>query len=135
MCPVHFIQVNAAVHIHVIDQEGFILQKPCCMGNPAPCIEQALLLMGKLYLNTELRLFVTEIHWPIPANFGVLGIADVGRVFVEGESSRMWHTGFGGGIWFGLLRSGQGLNVALVEGESLRLYISTGFILKKKRIF
>ena len=47
----------------------------------------------------------------------------------------MWHTGFGGGVWFGLLRSGQGLNVALVDGESLRLYISTGFIIKKKRIF
>ncbi len=88
-----------------------------------------------VYLNTELRLFVTEIRWPIPANFGVLGIADVGRVFVEGESSNVWHAGFGGGIWFGLLRSGQGLNLALVEGESLRLYISTGFILKKKRIF
>ncbi len=88
-----------------------------------------------VYLNTELRVFLTEIRWPIPASFGVLGIADVGRVFVEGESSRLWHTGFGGGIWFGLLRSGQGLNLALVEGESLRLYISTGFILKKKRIF
>jgi outer membrane protein assembly factor BamA len=88
-----------------------------------------------VYLNTEMRVFVTEIRWPIPANFGVLGIADVGRVFVTGESSNVWHTGFGGGIWFGLLRSGQGLNLALVEGESLRLYISTGFILKKKRIF
>ena len=90
---------------------------------------------GSVYLNTELRLFVTEIRWPIPTNFGILGIADVGRVFVTGESSSVWHTGFGGGIWFGLLRSGQGLNVALVEGESLRLYISTGFILKKKRVF
>ena len=90
---------------------------------------------ASLYLNTELRLFLTEIRWPIPTSFGILGIADVGRVFVSGESSNVWHTGFGGGIWFGLLRSGKGLNVALVDGESLRLYISTGFILKKKRIF
>jgi len=90
---------------------------------------------ASLYLNTELRLFLTEIRWPIPTNFGILGIADVGRVFVSGESSNVWHTGFGGGIWFGLLRSGKGLNVALVDGESLRLYISSGFILKKKRIF
>ncbi|MFV2090667.1 MAG: BamA/TamA family outer membrane protein, partial [Pseudomonadales bacterium] len=90
---------------------------------------------ASIYLNSELRLFLTEIRWPIPTNFGILGIADVGRVFVTGQASNVWHTGFGGGIWFGLLRSGQGLNLALVDGESLRLYISTGFILKKKRIF
>ncbi len=90
---------------------------------------------ASVYLNSELRVFLTEIRWPIPANFGILGIADVGRVFVSGETSRVWHSGFGGGVWFGLLRSGQGLNLALVDGESLRLYISTGFILKKKRIF
>lgn len=90
---------------------------------------------ASVYLNSELRVFLTEIRWPIPASFGILGIADVGRVFVTGESSKVWHTGFGGGIWFGLLRSGQGLNVALVDGERLSLYISTGFILKKKRIF
>ncbi|MEE8362274.1 MAG: hypothetical protein V3R71_08955, partial [Gemmatimonadales bacterium] len=90
---------------------------------------------ASVYFNSELRLFLTEIRWPIPASFGILGIADVGRVFVVGESSNVWHTGFGGGIWFGLLRSGQGLNLALVDGERLSLYISTGFILKKKRIF
>lgn len=88
---------------------------------------------GSIYLNSELRFFVTEITWPIIANFGVLGIADVGRVFLRGESSNRWHTGFGGGVWLGLFRTGQGLNLALVDGESLRLYISTGFILKKKR--
>lgn len=90
---------------------------------------------ASVYFNSELRLFLTEIRWPIPASFGILGIADVGRVFVVGESSNVWHTGFGGGIWFGLLRSGQGLNLALVDGERLSLYISTGFIIKKKRIF
>ncbi len=88
---------------------------------------------ASLYLNSELRLYVAEISWPIYANFGVLGVADVGRVFLQGESSHKWHTGFGGGVWLGLLRTGQGLNLALVDGESLRLYISTGFIMKKKR--
>lgn len=87
-----------------------------------------------IYLNTELRVFLTTLTWPIPANFGVLGITDVGRVFLTGEDSKKWHTGFGGGIWMGLLKSGQGLSLALVDGEDLRLYISTGFILKKKRV-
>ena len=89
---------------------------------------------ASLYLNTELRVFLAELSWPLRANLGILGIADVGRVWLSGESSNIWHTGFGGGIWLGLFRSGQGLSLALVDGESLRLYISTGFILKKKRV-
>jgi len=89
---------------------------------------------ASVYLNSELRLLVGKMHWPLYANFGISGIADVGRVFLRGESSRRWHGGFGGGIWFGVLPSGEGLSLALVDGESLRLYISTGFILKKKRL-
>jgi len=30
------------------------------------------------------------------------GLADVGRVFVAGESSSKWHTGYGGGVWLGV---------------------------------
>jgi len=31
---------------------------------------------------------------------GVHGLADVGRVYLDGESSDEWHVGTGGGVWF-----------------------------------
>jgi hypothetical protein len=36
----------------------------------------------------------------IPLQFGLQGFGDVGRVYLEGESSDKWHTGFGGGPYF-----------------------------------
>ncbi|WP_128543643.1 metallophosphoesterase [Larkinella soli] len=53
-----------------------------------------------LYNNTELRLKVATIRtYLFPAYLGLLGFNDVGRVWVDGDGSRRWHQGFGGGIW------------------------------------
>jgi hypothetical protein len=53
------------------------------------------------YNNTEARLrlfsFTTYLF---PATVGVFGFHDMGRVWVEGEDSKEWHTGYGGGVWF-----------------------------------
>ncbi|GAA4311169.1 metallophosphoesterase [Nibribacter koreensis] len=53
------------------------------------------------YNNTEARLrlfsFTTYLF---PATVGVFGFHDMGRVWVDGEKSKEWHTGYGGGVWF-----------------------------------
>jgi outer membrane protein assembly factor BamA len=52
------------------------------------------------YNNTELRIRLGGFHtYLFPASFGILGFHDVGRVWLQGEASGAWHTGYGGGIW------------------------------------
>jgi hypothetical protein len=51
------------------------------------------------YGNAELRLGLGRATIVLPTDFGVFGLADVGRVFLEGENSDVWHSAFGGGIW------------------------------------
>jgi Haemolysin secretion/activation protein ShlB/FhaC/HecB len=53
-----------------------------------------------VYAQTELRIPVAEATLVTPGTFGVLGLADIGRVYLAGESSDRWHAGVGGGVWF-----------------------------------
>ena len=55
---------------------------------------------SSLYQNTELRIKLFRFKTPVfPGGFGILGINDVGRVWVENEDSDKLHHGYGGGIW------------------------------------
>lgn len=54
----------------------------------------------RAYNNTELRInFGTLNLYLIKGPFGVLGFHDIGRVWVDGETSSTWHHGYGGGLW------------------------------------
>jgi hypothetical protein len=66
---------------------------------------------SKAYMNNEIRLkLLTFRSYLFPATLGVHGFYDVGRVWYKDSagidpsatdgSSSVWHTGFGGGIWF-----------------------------------
>ncbi len=78
--------------------------------------------------NAELRLRVAKISFPLPGHFGLLGLADAGRVFLEGESSDDWHTAFGGGIWFSFLQPSNTISAAVAHNsEDVRLYVRAGF--------
>lgn len=82
-----------------------------------------------VYANLDLRLRVSRIQFVLPWDFGVLGLADVGRVFVSGESSGIWHPSFGGGLWVALLdRSlAASLNVATGAGQGTFINAAGGF--------
>jgi len=55
--------------------------------------------------NAELRVKLADFYTIIfPASFGLLGFFDHGRVWVEGESSRKWHYGYGAGMWLSPFR-------------------------------
>jgi len=50
--------------------------------------------------NNDLRIRLGETNrGVIPFSFGITGGFDYGRVWISGENSGKWHTGYGGGIW------------------------------------
>ena len=52
---------------------------------------------ASVYGTTELRLRLARMKVIVPTDFGVFGLADAGRVFLEGENSDTWQRAFGGG--------------------------------------
>jgi hypothetical protein len=84
---------------------------------------------GSLYGNAELRLPLGRFSGLLPGEFGIFGLGDVGRVFLEGESSKKWHTAAGGGVWFSFLTRGSTLSVAIAKSEERTgLYVDAGFM-------
>lgn len=55
---------------------------------------------SSLYNNTEIRLRLFSFRtYLFPAQVGLMGFHDVGRVWQSGENSDTWHNSAGGGIW------------------------------------
>ena len=80
-----------------------------------------------VYGNAELRLRLTRFFFILPGDLGIFGLADAGRVFLDGESSDQWHSSFGGGLWVSVLRPGTILSVALTRGAGRTgVYIGSG---------
>ncbi len=81
-----------------------------------------------VYGNAELRLDFGAIFLLLPARVGIFGLGDLGRVFVEGETSSTWHWAAGGGVWIAFLGRGNTASVALAQSEEkLGVYASFGF--------
>ncbi|MFL5401246.1 MAG: hypothetical protein ACJ8BF_00320 [Gemmatimonadales bacterium] len=80
------------------------------------------------YGSAELRLALARLELVLPAQFGVFGFGDVGRVFLAGESSDVWHEAGGGGIWLSFLDRAYTFSLALGAGEERTgLYVQAGF--------
>jgi hypothetical protein len=55
---------------------------------------------ASFYQNTEFRFKLFNFsNYISKGEFGILAFNDVGRVWLEGESSSLWHHGYGGGLW------------------------------------
>jgi Omp85 superfamily domain len=81
------------------------------------------------YGNAELRLRLTRMTILVPTDVGVFGLADVGRVYVDGETSDEWHTGFGGGVSLSFFQRVNTLTVAVATSEERTgVYIRAGFL-------
>jgi len=84
---------------------------------------------GSLYGNAELRLPLGRFLVLLPGEFGIFGLADVGRVFLEGESSHRWHHAAGGGLWFSFINRRNTLSVAVANTEERTgFYVDAGFM-------
>ncbi len=83
---------------------------------------------ASLYANGQVMLGLFNMTFLLPVRVGVLGLADVGRVWLAGEASREWHPAYGGGVFFRVLTTRLVLHGVLVHGdEGNRFYLNTGF--------
>jgi hypothetical protein len=84
---------------------------------------------GALYGTADLFLPLTRASFlGIPLQFGVQGFGDVGRVYLEGESSDTWHTGYGGGIYFASPGRRNLFSFTLAQSEGrTAFYLKAGF--------
>ena len=83
---------------------------------------------ASVYGSAELRLALARLQIVLPADFGVFGLADAGRVFLEGQPSDEWHTAFGGGLWLAFLSRAHTLSLAAASSEERTgIYIQAGF--------
>lgn len=58
-----------------------------------------------LFNNTELRIKVTDFRtYLLPGSIGIVAFNDIGRVWVVDDNSNVWHHGYGGGIWLGIVK-------------------------------
>jgi len=81
-----------------------------------------------VYGGAELRLRVSRFFFLVPGDFGIFGLGDVGRVFLEGESSDRWHGAAGGGIWFAFVGRANTISAAVSRGEERTgFYLRAGF--------
>ncbi len=83
---------------------------------------------ASVYGNAELRVHLADIFLLLPAQIGIFGLGDVGRVFLEGETSDKWHWAAGGGLWLAYLGPGNTLSLAVAKSEAkVGVYAIAGF--------
>ena len=80
------------------------------------------------YANAQAMVSLFNMTFILPLRVGVLGLADVGRVWLEGESSDQWHPAYGGGVFFRVLTTNAVLHGVLAHSdEGNRFYVNLGF--------
>lgn len=83
---------------------------------------------ASLYAGTELRVFLTRFYFLAPGDVGLFGLADVGRVYLEGEQSDVWHGAAGGGVWISLIDRANTISISVARSEERTgVYLTVGF--------
>lgn len=81
------------------------------------------------YGGADLYLPVTDAFLLVPGQLGVVGFFDIGRVFVDGETSDRWHHGAGGGIFFTTPARHSLFSVQFARSErNTAIYVRGGLI-------
>ena len=82
---------------------------------------------SSVYGNAELRIPIARLRILVPGNLGIFGLADTGRVYLDGESSETWHTGVGGGLWFAVLNAENTVSLSVATSdEGTAIYMVSG---------
>jgi len=83
---------------------------------------------SSVFGNADLRVFLVRLKIVVPGDLGVVGFADVGRVFINDESSDDWHPSGGGGLWFSPLVRTNTVSVSVAHSpEETLAYLRIGF--------
>ena len=83
-----------------------------------------------LYGSAELRLHLFDAVALFPGRLWIYGLADVGRVWTDGEESDEWHPSYGAGVVIELAATPIKLRAEIAENKDegdRRFYFSTGF--------
>jgi hypothetical protein len=63
----------------------------------------------------------------VPTGIGVFALADIGRVWAEGEESSKLYAAGGGGMWLSFFGERNTVSLAIASGaEGTRWYLRTG---------
>jgi outer membrane protein assembly factor BamA len=84
---------------------------------------------GSLLGSAELRLKLFKMNFLLPETVGIFGFAETGRVFLEGEKSDLWRTGYGGGLFIFLINRDITLKLTYARSKEkdYAIYFGTGF--------
>ena len=83
---------------------------------------------ASLYGGAELRLTMGKSHLALPAQWGLYGGGDVGRVYLGGESPGGWHGSGGGGLWLAFLDRRNTVSVGFASStEGTRVEAGAAF--------
>jgi hypothetical protein len=79
------------------------------------------------YANAQMNLGLFNLNLILPLRVGILGLADVGRVWVSGESSKKWHPAYGGGIFVRVLTTRIAFHGILAHSaDGSHFYVNIG---------
>jgi outer membrane protein assembly factor BamA len=78
--------------------------------------------------SAELRVKLADLFLVLPQEFGVLGLADAGRVYLDNESPGGWHSAVGGGVWFSIIDRTVLTSISIARSnERTGVYVKGGF--------
>jgi hypothetical protein len=81
-----------------------------------------------LHGGLELRVPLTRYKLIFPTDFGLFGFVESGRVYLDNEESRRWHSSFGGGLWIAPVYREYTISASVgFSDESLRFDVAAGF--------
>lgn len=67
--------------------------------------------------SAEVRIPLLALRSVVPGEVGLLGLADTGRVWVDGEESDVWHSAAGGGLFVAVLNRRAVFSAYVARGE------------------
>ena len=76
---------------------------------------------ASVFGSAEIRLPVAKFPLVLPLNTGLIGLYDVGRVYMDGASPGGWHSNLGGGIWLGAFNPGANIHVIFTNSPERRI--------------
>jgi hypothetical protein len=84
---------------------------------------------ASVFGNLELRVRLGRVAVLVPTEVGVFGLADAGRIFLNEESSNLWHKAVGAGIWIAPVSRANTFTFSAAQSEGRRAYyLSAGFL-------
>jgi hypothetical protein len=85
---------------------------------------------GVLLGEAEVRMGITRINILIPGTLGLSLFGGSGRVFLNGEDSKRWHSSFGATVWVSYLQRAMNIGVTVAKSdEGYKVFVGSGLFL------